>query len=159
MYRIILRLVRAETDGTEIPDDNVNWRLRVRVDPTLRLQATGNYNLLEGITVSDIGSWQGPDADSESTFTGSTLGLVSPGSNTVGGDNSVVVGVNNSTTGDYSFLFGIGNTAFVGQDADAFTDAITSFGLNNTVGTQDVPVTNSAAVSYTHLTLPTICSV
>ena len=38
MYRIILRLVRAETDGTEIPDDNVNWRLRVRVDPALRLQ-------------------------------------------------------------------------------------------------------------------------
>ena len=94
MYRLILRLVRTDTNGNEDPDGSSTWRFRARIDPSLRLQATGNYNLLEGITVSDIGSWQGPDADSESTFTGSTLGLVSPGSNTVGGDNSVVVGVN-----------------------------------------------------------------
>ena len=58
MYRLILRLVRTDTNGNEDPDGSSTWRFRARIDPSLRLQATGNYNLLEGITVSDIGSHQ-----------------------------------------------------------------------------------------------------
>ena len=54
MYRVILRAVRVDGDGNEVPNADQTYRFRVRIRPDLRLTGTGNYNLLEGISLGDI---------------------------------------------------------------------------------------------------------
>ena len=54
MYRLALVIIRVNEDGDETPNAPTNYRVRVRVRPSLTLTATGNYNLLEGISLGDI---------------------------------------------------------------------------------------------------------
>ena len=49
--------------------------------------------------------------------------------------------------------------ALIGVDADGDNAIVVSPGANGRVGTEDVIDAEVAPVSYTHLTLPTICSV
>ena len=118
-------------DRNEVPNADQTYRFRVRVRPNLRLTGTGNYNLLEGISLGDIeenrvflsttdlneSSLIDTDGDvivsidSERSYGGRIL--VSPGGNTAQRDSDgtrlVAIGTDNVLAGNSVRVGGINN--------------------------------------------------